>query len=66
MTVRAAVAAIRALGMAAKHHDGEYRVTFHVRDVPSAQDRERAAYYTNDPHDAVATARAMMAEVART
>ena len=45
---------VRSLGLTLRVTDGEYRVAFPYN--------ERSAYYTTDPDDALATARAMARE----
>lgn len=68
-TVKATLAAIRALGLSATHTDGEYRVAPRVdvcagATLAARRDRqENAAYYTNDGEDAVGTAKAMLASL---
>lgn len=57
-TVKGTLAAIRAIGCTASHRDGEYRV-----NLKGAF--EVAAYYTNDPQDAIDTAQAMIREQAK-
>jgi hypothetical protein len=61
MTVKATIAAVRALGMCCSHNAGakEFRVSHpRVRGTNPA-DIEATAYYTNDGEDAVSTARTM-------
>lgn len=53
ITQKAMLAAIRQMGMIARESDGEVRVNF-----PGGL--EATAYYTNDRHDAILTARAML------
>jgi hypothetical protein len=52
LRVADAFAAIRAVGMTARYRDGEWRV------CPKGG-KEAEAYYTNDPEDAVGTAKLM-------
>lgn len=61
MTQKQTLAAIKALGLAARYSAefGEYRVTYTPADVPSAERREALASYTPDAADALGTARAM-------
>jgi hypothetical protein len=58
-TVSDTKAAIRATGAGVKYQDGEWQV-----NVPRGT--EATAYYTNDPEDATATARAMMSRAGTT
>lgn len=54
VTQKQAVSLIRKLGASVRVSDGEYRV-----NVPKGT--EGTAYYTDDPHDAIHTAKLMMA-----
>jgi hypothetical protein len=53
LTLTAAKALLRPLGVTLRKRDGEYRVAFDMRD------NEASAYYTNDLADALETGRAM-------
>jgi hypothetical protein len=57
MTQTAAIVTIRALGMTASSNDGEIRVDFKLGDARRTPD---SAYFTNDPQDALDTARHMV------
>lgn len=71
MSVKTTLAAIKALGMSARHVDGEYRVSMPIATLgqcwPSysrallVEAAENGAYYTNDADDAIGTAKAMLA-----
>ncbi len=52
-TVKATLAAIRAIGCTASHRNGEYRVNLKGAG-------EGPAYYTDDAEDAIGTARALI------
>lgn len=51
--------AVRKLGMVVTITDGEYRVTFSKEQIPSKERREDMASYTDDPQDAIDTAKSM-------
>lgn len=53
--------AIRAAGMAGTYDAGtrEYRVTYPAQEMPDKERREAVASYTDDPADAIGTAKAM-------
>jgi hypothetical protein len=50
---------IRKLGLVCNVVDGEYIVTFSKKELPSAERREATSYGTNDPEDAIGTAKMM-------
>lgn len=58
LTQKDALNAIRWLGFHARVRDGEYRVTYGRTN----DEREDNAYYTDDPQDALDTARHMAKE----
>ena len=58
------LAAIREVGMSARHASGEYRVSFPPGEM-SEERREAVASYQTDDADAIATARAMRLSVPR-
>jgi hypothetical protein len=55
MTTKNVLAAIRAEGMTAAYDNREYRVNYRAG-------KEVTAYYTNDPQDAIDTAKYMRKE----
>ena len=59
LTAKEAMAQIRAIGASVTRKDGEYKV-----NIPGGT--EATAYYTDDPRDAVGTAKAMMAQYVKT
>lgn len=61
MTIKATLAAIRAMRMSASYRAEyrEYRITYPAYEMPSATRREDCACYTNDAQDAIGTATAM-------
>jgi hypothetical protein len=61
MTQRETLAAIRAVGMAARYSAefGEWRVTFPAAEMPDPERREAVACYCNDNSEALDNARAM-------
>jgi len=66
VTQRETLAAIRALGMAARYSAefAEWRVTFPASEMPDAERREAVACYCSDNSDALDNARAMRAHKA--
>lgn len=56
MSIKATLAAIKAAGMHGRYREGEYRVTYLPGEM-SDERREDCASYTNDPADAIDTAK---------
>jgi hypothetical protein len=66
ITQKQLFAQVRALGLTIRCCDGEYRITHTLgrwRDAAWRAHQENTAYYTTDRDDALATARAMAAQV---